>query len=160
MPRRAQANKADSCFTPLLRADLGVRTAMNRQIQILIVEEEEQVRRLIATILERAGYRTLSAADTAQALRTFSDTKPDLVLLDTNLPDASGWQLCRYLREVWDTPIVILSCAAQEEDLVRGLEAGADDYITKPFGSRVLVARIGAVLRRASGERGGVRPAS
>ena len=122
---------------------------MNQQNQILIVEEEEQIRRLVATILERAGFRPLSAADAAQALRTFSEAKPDLVLLDTDLPGTSGWELCRHLREVSDTPIVVLSCAARDEDLVRGLEAGADDYITKPFGSNVLVARIGAVLRRA-----------
>jgi two-component system KDP operon response regulator KdpE len=116
---------------------------------LLVVEDEPEIRSLIADWLEEAGYRVATAPDGLSALREFYQQHPDLVLLDVMMPKMDGWELCRRIREVSDVPIVFLSAREQESDRVRGLTLGADDYITKPFGSSELVARVKAALRRA-----------
>jgi len=119
--------------------------------QILIVEDEKPIRDMIAFGLRRAGYEVREAEDCRQARIQVADQVPDLVLADWMLPDMSGLELTRRLKKdpaTKDVPVIMLTARAEEEDKVRGLEGGADDYITKPFSPRELVARIKAVMRR------------
>jgi two-component system phosphate regulon response regulator PhoB len=120
---------------------------------ILIVEDEDAIRQMVAFGLRRAGFEPLEAADVAAARALVADRAPDLILLDWMLPDVSGVEFARGLRREADTkhiPIIMLTARADEDDKVRGLEAGVDDYLTKPFSARELTARIKAVLRRAA----------
>jgi len=119
--------------------------------QILIVEDEKPIRDMIAFGLKRAGYEVREAEDCQAARIQVTDQAPDLVLVDWMLPDMSGLELTRLLKKdpaTKDLPVIMLTARAEEEDKVRGLEGGADDYITKPFAPRELLARIKAVLRR------------
>jgi two-component system, OmpR family, phosphate regulon response regulator PhoB len=118
---------------------------------ILVVEDEPAIQELIAANLVRAGHRVLRAGDAEAAQRLVREALPDLILLDWMLPAMSGLELARRLRadeRTRDVPLIMLTARGQEQDKVQGLEAGADDYITKPFSPRELVARIKAVLRR------------
>jgi two-component system phosphate regulon response regulator PhoB len=124
---------------------------------ILVVEDERAIREMVAFNLKRAGYSVMEAADAASARHTIVDHRPDLVLLDWMLPDLSGLELARSLRRddaTRELPILMLTARAAEDDKVMGLESGADDYLTKPFSARELVARIQALLRRAAGAEG------
>ncbi|MFP5505935.1 MAG: phosphate regulon transcriptional regulator PhoB [Gammaproteobacteria bacterium] len=119
---------------------------------VLIVDDEAPIREMVGFALERAGFRWIEAADAASAQVAIADHKPDLVLLDWMLPDLSGIHLARRLKREELTahlPIIMLTARGEEEDRIRGLEVGADDYVTKPFSPRELVARIKAVLRRS-----------
>lgn len=119
--------------------------------QILIVEDEKPIRDMIAFGLRRAGFDVLEAEDCATARARVVDDHPDLMLIDWMLPDTSGLELTRWVKKNESTsevPVIMLTARAEEDDKVRGLEGGADDYITKPFSPRELVARIQAVLRR------------
>ena len=121
--------------------------------QILIVEDERPIREMIAFGLRRAGYEVSEAEDTAEARARIADRRPDLMLVDWMLPDQSGLELTRQIKRDRDTqelPIIMLTARAEEGDKVAGLECGADDYVTKPFSPRELVARINAVLRRTT----------
>ncbi|MDH3333971.1 MAG: phosphate regulon transcriptional regulator PhoB [Gammaproteobacteria bacterium] len=120
--------------------------------KILIVEDEQAIREMTAFHLSRAGYEVLEAQDCREARALLADNRPDLALIDWMLPDMSGLELTRTLKrdkEFEDLAIIMLTARADERDKVSGLEGGADDYITKPFSPRELVARIKAVLRRA-----------
>lgn len=119
---------------------------------ILIVDDEAPIREMIAVALEMAGYRCLEAENTQQAHAAIIDTKPDLILLDWMLPGTTGIELARRLKRdelTSDIPIIMLTAKGEEDNKIQGLEVGADDYITKPFSPRELVARLKAVLRRA-----------
>ncbi|NHA15318.1 phosphate regulon transcriptional regulator PhoB [Thioalkalivibrio sp. XN279] len=119
--------------------------------QILIVEDEKPIRDMIAFGLKRAGYEVREAEDCKTARIQVADQAPDLVLADWMLPDMSGLELTRLLKKdpaTKDVPVIMLTARAEEEDKIRGLEGGADDYITKPFSPRELLARIKAVMRR------------
>jgi two-component system phosphate regulon response regulator PhoB len=119
--------------------------------QILIVEDEKPIRDMIAFGLKRAGYEVREAEDCKMARIQVADQAPDLVLADWMLPDMSGLELTRLLKKdpaTKDVPVIMLTARAEEEDKIRGLEGGADDYITKPFSPRELLARIKAVMRR------------
>ena len=121
--------------------------------RILIVEDEKTIRDLIAFGLRRAGYEVGEAEDCREARARLVDARPDLMLIDWMLPDMSGLELTRALKRAKDTaeiPVIMLTAKAAESDKVGGLEGGADDYITKPFSPRELLARIQAVLRRAA----------
>jgi DNA-binding response OmpR family regulator len=122
--------------------------------KILIVDDEKKMVRLIRTCLEQEGYRTIEAYDGQAALELFNSESPDLVVLDVMMPRLDGLGFCRQVRETSQAPIVIISARSEEDDRVVGLELGADDYVTKPFSLRELVARIRSILRRrdASGE--------
>lgn len=123
--------------------------------KILIVEDETPIREMIAFHLVRAGFETIEAADCRHARQLLADERPDLALIDWMLPDMSGLELTRMLKRDKaheDLGIIMLTARADEYDKVAGLEGGADDYITKPFAPRELVARIQAVLRRARGD--------
>ena len=115
---------------------------------VLVVEDEEPLRAELAYQLEQEGYRVVQASDGAKALDRFRADKPDLVLLDLMLPELSGIEFTRIVRREADTPILMLTARASEVDKVVGLELGADDYVTKPFSLRELLARINGLLRR------------
>jgi DNA-binding response OmpR family regulator len=122
------------------------------QALILVVDDEPKIVRLARDYLERDGFRVLSAGDGPTALGMARAEKPDLIVLDIMLPGMDGWEVCRRLRGETDVPIIMLTARAEESDQIVGLELGADDYVTKPFSPRALVARVRAVLRRAQGQ--------
>jgi DNA-binding response OmpR family regulator len=115
---------------------------------VLVVEDERKLRDFIRSYLERAGFTVLSTGSGAEAITMAADTAPDLVVLDLGLPDVPGETVARELRAMSAIPILMLTAKAAEEDRVRGLELGADDYVTKPFSPRELVLRVQAILRR------------
>jgi DNA-binding response OmpR family regulator len=119
---------------------------------ILVVDDEPKIVRLARDYLEKNGFRVVSAGDGQSALTTARREKPDLVILDLLLPNIDGREVCRILRRESDVPIIMLTALAEEVDQITGLEIGADDYITKPFSPRALVARVRALLRRTRGE--------
>jgi two-component system, OmpR family, KDP operon response regulator KdpE len=123
---------------------------MNEKQRILIVDDEPQITRVLRTSLTSHGYDVRSAADGESALETFGDWHPDLVITDLSMPNLNGIELCRRLRKVSTVPIVVLSVKGEEKTKVEALDAGADDYVTKPFGMDELLARIRAALRRTS----------
>lgn len=119
---------------------------------ILVVDDEPKVVRLARDYLEKNGFRVITAADGQSALTIARREKPDLVILDLMLPQIDGREVCRILRRESDIPIIMLTALSEEIDQVTGLEIGADDYITKPFSVRTLVARVRALLRRTRGD--------
>ena len=120
---------------------------------VLIVDDQPDIVRLVRDYLERAGFRVLTASDGEQALQVARSSHPDLVILDLTLPRLDGLDVARALRRDGDVPIIMLTARTEESDRVAGLELGADDYVTKPFSAREMVARVRAVLRRTSGAR-------
>jgi two-component system KDP operon response regulator KdpE len=123
---------------------------MSQQARILVVDDEPQIARVLRTGLKTHGYDVRVAADGVSALETFNDWRPDLVVTDLAMPNLDGLQLCRRLREVSQLPIIVLSVRGEEKTKVEALDAGADDYVTKPFGMDELLARVRAQLRRAT----------
>jgi DNA-binding response OmpR family regulator len=115
---------------------------------ILLVEDERKLRDLVRSYLERAGFTVLTTGSGAEALNLAASASPDMLILDLGLPDVSGETVARELRAAGSTPILMLTAKSSEEDRVRGLELGADDYVTKPFSPRELVLRVQAILRR------------
>jgi two-component system response regulator RegX3 len=126
--------------------------------KLLLIEDEESFGEALQYQLEREGYEVERAIDGVIGLRAFERSGPDLVLLDLMLPGMSGEDICKEIRKTSNTPIIMLTAKDQELDKVLGLELGADDYVTKPFSTREVVARVKAVLRRSRGETDG-RPA-
>jgi len=120
-----------------------------KQATILVVDDEPRIVRLVRSNLEPAGYKILTAADGEQGLRMAEMHDPDLIILDIMMPGMDGWEVCRRVREFSTVPIVMLTAKGDEQDKVKGLEIGADDYLPKPFGIPELLARVRAVLRRA-----------
>jgi len=119
---------------------------------ILIVDDDAHIREVVAFTLEQAGFRTIEAANGLAAIERFEREVPDLVVLDILMPELDGTEVCRELRRRSRVPIVFLSSRDEELDRILGLELGGDDYVTKPFSPRELLARVRAVLRRARGE--------
>ncbi|MBU3703688.1 MAG: response regulator transcription factor [Ilumatobacteraceae bacterium] len=117
--------------------------------RLLFVEDDDNIRLALRLALEDEGYEVVEAPDGTSGLRLFAETNPDLVLLDLRLPDISGFDVCRQLRSHSLTPIIMVTAQTDTHDLVAGLEAGADDYVTKPVVTKELAARIRAALRRA-----------
>jgi DNA-binding response OmpR family regulator len=117
---------------------------------VLLVEDERAITEPLAEALEREGFNAAVAGTAAEAMETAAGREPDLVLLDIGLPDGSGLDVCRELRRHSDVPIIMLTARGSEADRVAGLELGADDYIVKPFSAREVMARVRAVLRRAT----------
>ncbi|MBQ4642042.1 MAG: response regulator transcription factor [Oscillospiraceae bacterium] len=118
-------------------------------ISVLIVEDDPNIRELLQLYLEKDGYAVTLASDGGQGLAKFHAIKPDLVLLDVMMPVMDGWAVCRAIRAEGRTPVIMLTAKGETDDKVTGLKAGADDYVTKPFEMKELLARIEAVLRRA-----------
>jgi DNA-binding response OmpR family regulator len=117
---------------------------------ILVVDDEQDILELVSMRLEMAGYRTVLAVTGEEALRSFFVERPDLAIVDIDLPIMDGIELCSRMREMSDIPVIFLSAMGSELDRVKGLQAGADDYIVKPFAKEELVARVEAVMRRAT----------
>ena len=123
--------------------------------RILVVDDDTEIVRLLRAYLEQAGYQVFAAYDGESALHIIRRERPDLVLLDLMLPDRDGWDVARIVRAdpgLKATPIIMLTARVEDENKIVGLELGADDYVTKPFNPREVVARVRAVLRRAQGE--------
>ena len=119
--------------------------------KILVVDDELEIVKLVRAYLERAGFAVVTASEGSQALAVFRHERPNLVVLDLNLPGMDGLDVCRALRRDSDVPIIMLTARIEETDRLIGLELGADDYILKPFSPREVVARVRTVLRRAEG---------
>jgi two-component system KDP operon response regulator KdpE len=122
--------------------------------RILVVDDEERMVRFIRLNLEHDGFQVIEAFNSQQAMDKLRETLPDLILLDVMLPDIDGFDLLRTVRENNDVPVIMLTAKSEEDDRVRGLELGADDYVTKPFSPRELVSRVRPVLRRTDSTRG------
>lgn len=121
------------------------------KLRALVVDDESQMLSIVAFALETQGFQTVTARSSEQAWRLLTDAAFDLAVLDVTLPGASGVQLCQRIRATSDLPVILLTARGDEDDRVRGLLAGADDYITKPFSPRELALRAAAVVRRAQG---------
>jgi len=120
----------------------------DRQKKILIVEDDHNTASLVARYLEKEGFQTVIAADGLEAIEIVRQQHPDFVILDLMLPKMDGWEVCRNIRRALDIPIIMLTAREDEVDRISGLTLGADDYVTKPFSPRELVARVKAILRR------------
>jgi DNA-binding response OmpR family regulator len=116
---------------------------------VLVVDDESDIRGLLHELLQRSGHDVVEAPDGNEALKRFYANQPDLVILDVQMPGLDGWGVLERIRELSDVPVIMLTARAEELDKVRGLRAGADDYVTKPFGRQELLARVEAQLRRS-----------
>ena len=121
--------------------------------KILVVDDDKNICELLKLYLENDGYTVYIANDGQEAVNTFQQKAPQLVLLDIMLPKIDGWQVCREIRKISSAPIIMLTAKGETFDKVLGLELGADDYVTKPFDAKEVMARIKAVLRRTDGSR-------
>ena len=122
------------------------------KLQILVVDDESRMRKLVRDFLEREGFEVLEAADGVDAMDKFYENKEiALVILDVMMPRMDGWQVCREIRQSSDVPIIMLTARSEERDELQGFELGVDEYISKPFSPKILVARVSAILRRAHG---------
>ena len=122
--------------------------------RILVVDDEERMVRFIRMNLEHDGFQVSEAFNGKQAIQKLRDVTPDLILLDVMMPDLDGFEVLETIREITTVPVIMLTAKGEEDDRVRGLEGGADDYVTKPFSPRELVSRVKAVLRRTEGATG------
>ncbi len=123
---------------------------MSRKYKILIVDDEARMRRFVRMNLETEGFDVIEAENAYEAIEKVRDEMPDLVLLDVAMPGMDGFEALQYIREMSDVPVIMLTVKDEEEDRIRGLDLGADDYVTKPFSPRELASRIRAVLRRTT----------
>jgi DNA-binding response OmpR family regulator len=123
-----------------------------KKASVLVIDDDADIRGLLRELLGRAGYRVVESANGREGLRALYASTPDLVLLDVSMPELDGWQTLDRIRDVSEVPVIMLTARAAELEKVRGLKAGADDYVTKPFGRQELLARVEAHLRR-SGDR-------
>ena len=121
-------------------------------MKALIVDDDRVLADVVAFTLRREGFDVIQAYDGAAGLARWMEAQPDLVILDVNMPKMDGFEVCRQIRAQADTPILLLTVRGEEDDIVAGLEMGADDYVVKPFSPRQLVARAKAILRRAGGK--------
>lgn len=120
------------------------------KIKILVVDDESRMRKLIRDFLEREGYQIIEACDGVEAIdRFYEDKEIDLIILDVMMPRMDGWQVCKEVREYSRVPIMMLTARAEEQNELKGFELGVDEYMTKPFSPKILVARVGALLKRA-----------
>jgi DNA-binding response OmpR family regulator len=123
---------------------------MQKKLRALVVDDEPQTLKYIGANLRARGYNVITAEDGREALKLFGENVVDLIILDIMMPGLDGFQVCQAIRRESDVPVVILSARGQENDIVRALDIGADDYLTKPFGVEEMLARVRAVLRRTS----------
>jgi DNA-binding response OmpR family regulator len=121
-----------------------------QETRVLVVDDDEDIRNLVKTLVERTGATVRDAPNGKEGLREFHAWRPDLVILDVNMPEMDGWSVLDRIRDMSDVPVIMLTARGDELERVRGLQSGADDYVVKPFGRQELVARIQALLRRAS----------
>ncbi len=119
--------------------------------RVLVIEDDADIAFGVRTVLGRSGFEVTAASDGREGLRAFHSDRPDIVVLDVGLPEMDGWTVLGRIRELSAVPVLMLTSHGQESDKVRGLRAGADDYLTKPFGNAEFIARVQALLRRAAG---------
>lgn len=144
----------DATHTPILTGAAEDVSAIwygkgMKRARVLVVDDDADIRGLLRQLLERAGYEVAEAPDGREGLRTLYSATPDLVLLDVSMPGLDGWQTLERIRDLSDIPVLMLTARTAELERVRGLKAGADDYVAKPFGRQELLARVEALLRRA-----------
>jgi len=125
---------------------------MTAHATILVIDDDLALRQLVASTLKQEGYQVLTAADGQEGLRQMYQGHPDLLILDIIMPAMDGWTVCQRVREVSNIPIIMLTAQSEPEEIVKGLDLGADDYLVKPFEMSVLLARVRANLRRAASE--------
>ena len=126
------------------------------QIKILVVDDESRMRKLVHDFLAKQGFAVLEAENGEEAVDIFfSDKKIDLIILDVMMPKMDGWQVCREIRQYSQVPIIMLTAKSDERDELLGFELGVDEYISKPFSPKILVARVEAILRRANATQDG-----
>jgi DNA-binding response OmpR family regulator len=135
----------------------GMRPAVSR---VLVIDDEADIRLLLRELLERAGHVVAEASDGREGLRVLHSRRPDLVVLDVTMPQLDGWSTLERIRDLSDVPVLMLTALDEELQKVRGLKAGADDYMVKPFGRQELLARVEALLRRSRGDRRADEPAA
>lgn len=123
---------------------------MNKQQTVLIADDEPQIREILSIYFKKEGFKVIEAADGAEALVQVQAGKPDIILLDIMMPVLDGLEVCKQVRKISDIPIIMLTAKDSDDDRIMGLEIGADDYISKPFNTREVVARVKAVLRRTN----------
>lgn len=123
---------------------------MERQQTVLIADDKAQIREILSLYFKKEGFKVIEAADGAEALVQVQAGKPDIILLDIMMPVLDGLEVCKQVRKISDVPIIMLTAKDSDDDRILGLEIGADDYISKPFNTREVVARVKAVLRRTS----------
>ena len=123
---------------------------MEKQHTVLIADDEAQIRNILSIYFKKEGFKVVEAADGAEALMQAQSAKPDIIILDIMMPVLDGLEVCKQVRKISDTPIIMLTAKDEDDDRILGLEIGADDYITKPFNTREVVARVNAVLRRST----------
>ena len=123
---------------------------------VLVVDDEETIREILTTWLEDSGYETYTSSNGIEALRELYQRRPDLVIADILMPEMDGYEFCRLVREVSEAPVMLLTALGKEQDKVKGLNLGADDYVVKPVGMDEFLARVGTLLRRRG--RSGVEP--
>jgi DNA-binding response OmpR family regulator len=124
--------------------------------RVLVIDDDDDIRNLVRTLVERTGATVRDAPNGKEGLREFHSWRPDLVVLDVNMPEMDGWNVLERIRDMSEVPVLMLTARGEELERVRGLQSGADDYVVKPFGKQELVARIQALLRRAA--RGSSEP--
>ena len=129
-----------------------------KSARVLVVDDEDDIRKLVAHLLRRVGHDVVEADNGRSALRSLHAAPPDLVVLDVSMPDLDGWQTLERIRDLSDVPVLMLTARGDELERVRGLQAGADDYVVKPFGRQELLARVQALLRRAGSTGPATRP--
>ncbi len=117
---------------------------------VLVVEDDDSIREIVCRVLEDEGYVTHMANNGVKGLEQFYLKLPDLIILDVKMPEMDGWEVLKRLREISGCPVIMLTVFGSTEDIIQGLELGADDYLVKPFGVQELIARVTAVLRRAN----------
>ncbi len=123
---------------------------MEKQHTVLIADDEAQIRNILSIYFKKEGFKVVEAADGAEALMQTQSAKPDIIILDIMMPVLDGLEVCKQVRKISDIPIIMLTAKDEDDDRILGLEIGADDYITKPFNTREVVARVNAVLRRSN----------
>ena len=122
----------------------------NVRPSFLIIEDDPSISEIVARVLDKEGFITHAAFDGAQGLDTYYLTQPNIIILDVNMPVMDGWETLARLRRVSETPMIMLTVYSAKQDIIKGLELGADDYLVKPFGIKELIARVTTVLRRTS----------
>ncbi len=130
---------------------MGYSNARNETIKVLVIDDDVDLLELLKDFLQRVGYQPLTSQTGQDGLKQLLYERPNLVILDLGLPGMDGWKVCGRIRELSDVPVVMLTAKGETADRIRGLDSGADDYITKPFELQELLARLRAVLRRTSG---------
>lgn len=144
-----------SSINTLLTHFCGILPEMRGKKTVLAVDDEPKILELVKSYLEMNGYAALCAKNGREAAALFDENLVDLILLDLMLPDFSGEEMCKKIRQVSDVPIIMITAKVDEASIIRGLNIGADDYVTKPFSPRQLMARVQATLRRSDGEKTG-----